>query len=164
MATAILCICGRKRAPQHCTSCGTTSLYARLRSGRHEVIDGVPTYIRGYRCRRCGQDFAADSACGAPPLTQDESLKLMAKIAKDSPKIPFDFIASIKAHGGDRKAAIADLFKATGNKRLLSPAERDEPTGVPVSTDVVPVPPSRQDGDWHETNPLFTRPEEDSKD
>jgi len=62
-----ICTCGRLSSPPHCPYCGSSNCIARKASGRWEGKGAKSVFIKGYRCLRCGDNFAADTPCCAPP-------------------------------------------------------------------------------------------------
>ena len=73
-----ICQCGRPTVPVHCTECGSTNLYSRRASG-FTVINGKAVQVRGFRCRRCDNDFSIVDSCKAATLVERVSKRQEAE-------------------------------------------------------------------------------------
>ena len=60
------CKCGRESKPQHCPNCGRRDVYATKRNDRLLVVEGQKYIARGFRCRKCGNEFDESTQCEAP--------------------------------------------------------------------------------------------------
>lgn len=136
--TEELCRCGRLKKKIHCPMCGGYSIlgYGQKRDVERVLPNGDRIKCATFRCRRCCLEFDDLQwrvTCEAPKFeTRTMRQRRTEELARTS------FQDTIASHGGDRIAALRDLFakvkpKTNGgtDERINSPSDeamKGEPT------------------------------------
>ena len=124
----VACRCGRAVEPPHCPRCGSAVVQAVTKVGRNEVVGGVKVFVRGFRCRRCGQTFQEDAVCAAPPKVVGSKLRSRSEIDKAVSKIP-----NSEKRLAEAREAVVKLFRSKGMElpEALRPPEPTAPQAEP---------------------------------
>ena len=123
------CKCGRSTTSPHCPRCGSSNVQAVRRAGRYVMVNNLREFIRGFRCRRCDQDFQEDWPCAAPKKLVGSIPRSATDLDRAVAKIP-----NSKERLDKAREALASLFKSRG---IPVPSDGPVPTEAEPTNDVV---------------------------
>ena len=143
------CRCGRSVIPPHCTKCGSTNVYARDASGGPYIDEnGLPQMSRGYRCRKCREDFNTQTPCTLPYFEAKATITRREREDNQN-RIQAQMEAAVQAAKTQgitdqkelNRIKLAEMFRAQGlgalvqHTVLASPPTQPVPEQAPRASD-----------------------------